>query len=351
MKRYIINYLKSHRMFIGIYIFFLTVLVCIYIWECFSERDREKENLKTLFHTSLTNTMKEHCERLCREVGPIRTMANSNDKSHVLRIQSEEGIDEQLVDTVKKIRNIANSFYESTMHSFSLDLFPLELDSLLFDLNGSLRDHHLQADVALVYKRKNEMEVISGDSSLLIPCDSIVSYYVGAASEHEFTTYASIPYSFVMGTLYSWLILFCVLLFIPILYMVWKLKAITKLQLEQNNEVAVEFSMEELSSKKICFENYVYDVLNRKVYDIKNHLFLAELTDIEGRMFEALLNADKHCVSTTELKKIVWGLEFVTNEAFRSVIFRLRKKFDKTCIDIKYKGRYYELLLEEGDVG
>lgn len=181
---------------------------------------------------------------------------------------------------------------------------------------------------ALVHKKEQRIKAFFGEHSLLVQGNALVSYNVGVKNEHEFVAYASVPLIPIMLTPHRSWILFVVLF----AFFVLSIKFIYRFLIRNDREK--DDIIKNMRTRKYQLGNYVYDAVNRRIWDTKTSA-VSRLTAIEGRVLEAFFTADGYRLPTGEMKKQAWGTEFVTSEALRSVVCRLRKELKNTNMRVK----------------
>ena len=341
-KQKIMNSINSHRIFVGLYFLLLILPVCAYVMECFSEKKQIEQDVMAIFKTSLLDKMQEQSRKLNETVGPIHMKIDVRHKGNIVQIYSKEGTETHTINPINDKWNITTSLHERSIHSYSLETCPFALSSLLKEWNKNIEKHGLKAKTALIYRKEQKIKACSGNHSLLTRNNSLVSYNVGVNNEHEFVAYVSVPIISIMLTPHRSWILFGILLVIPIL----SIKSMHEFPIK--NYKKKNDMMENVESRKYNWGNYVYDALNRRIWNTETSA-VSQLTAIEGRVLEALFGADGYSLPTEEMKKQVWGTEFVTSEALRSVVCRLRKELRNTNMRIKCTKGTYELIVEKNE--
>ena len=85
-------------------------------------------------------------------------------------------------------------------------------------------------------------------------------------------------------------------------------------------------------------DGYLYNYIDKSV---KKDGKLIELTQNESRLLELLICNEGQVMSKENIELNIWGEEFVTESAFKSLFKRLRDKIGKDSIQNKSGHGYY----------
>ena len=85
-------------------------------------------------------------------------------------------------------------------------------------------------------------------------------------------------------------------------------------------------------------DGYLYNYIDKSVKKDGKHI---ELTQNESRLLELLICNEGQVMSKENIELHIWGEEFVTESAFKSLFKRLRDKIGKDSIQNKSGHGYY----------
>ena len=290
------------------------------------------EQMRTTFISALENNLEARGrENLYIASESSGRRQYKEDSLIMVVVNAGEGDKEYAIPSYKHYNNIAESPAERLFDGVIIEDHPLKVDSLwvLWDsllTRNSISDQ-VNIRISAMDLSENVSVVYARDNQLLLPTDSLFSYYIGYRCEVEVTGFATFSYWNTLF-LWDWMELFSLLL-IGGLFL-WRLY-IYKIQFADNSElpelIVIEKEIPVIALKE---ENsHIYQLGNDLFFDATERLLRRgeqkkKLLPQVSTLLVGLLKADDYRMSISEICLLLWPDGSGTAERVHTVVGRLR---------------------------
>lgn len=332
------SFMKSYKYVVVACVSILVLFSCFFIYKYKEVRAKQLEILETSFFNNLETTLESssnNLENVTTYIGKRKKKALSK-----AVVCTEDGTQVLKLDTIE--RNVTSKMHIRALHTITLQKFPISMDTLSARLQEKLKKNGVGADVALVHRINDEIS-IAGDSALVIPCDSLFTYYAGVANEHAFSVYASLQWISVYKEIY-WVIAVPVLLILCIVFIPSVMRKIRRKIVK--DELSEVIAIKEVRPKEI-YEikgKYIYDVNSGIIHKKWTHSVVVTLVNSENLLLQAfLMQGGDYKISKRKLMEYVWPNRCIEDGTLRHYIYGLKQKLrvmNKNFNIISYGEKY-----------